>query len=82
MFYGIKESPADTSRPDRLKHDLDGILTMLSDIDTTLTSSSIEDFYRLGKYKQTSACPCPILVKFRAFEASLVLSNKGSLSFL
>ena len=81
MFYGIKESPADTSKSDRLKHDLDGILTILSDINTTLTSASIKDYYRLGKYKQTSTHPRPILVKFlRAFEASLVLSNKGSLT--
>ena len=81
VFYGIKESPVDTSKSDRLKHDLDGILTILSDINTTLTSASIKDYYRLGKYKQTSTHPRPILVKFlRAFEASLVLSNKGSLT--
>ena len=36
VFYGIKESPADTSKSDQLKHDLDGILTILSDFDTTL----------------------------------------------
>ena len=81
VFYGINESPTNTSKSDRLKRDLDDILTILLDIDTTLTSASIEDHYRLGKYKQTSTCPCPILAKFlRAIEASLVLSNKGSLS--
>ena len=81
VFYSIKESPEDTSRYDLLKHDLDDIFTIVSGIDTTLTSASIKDFYRLGKYKQTSTHPRPILVKFlRTFEASLVLSNKGSLS--
>ena len=79
VFYGIKESPADTSKSDRVKHDLEGTLTKLSDIDTTLTSALIKDYYRLGKYKQTSTHPHPILVKFlRVFEASLMLSNKGS----
>ena len=81
VFYGLNESPADTPRSDRLKHDIDNILTILSGIDSTLTSASIKDFYRLGKYKQTATRPRPILAKFlRAFEASLVLSKKGSLT--
>ena len=81
VLYGLNESPADTPRSDRLKHDIDNILTILSGIDSTLTSASIKDFYSLGKYKQTATRPRPILVKFlRAFEASLVLSKKGSLT--
>ena len=81
VLYGINESPADTPRSDQFKHDQDNMLTVLSDIDPSLTSASVKDFFRLGKYKRAATHPRPILVKFlRAFEASLVLSNKGSLS--
>ena len=79
VFYGINKSPADTPRSDRLKHDIDKILAVLSDIDSTFTTASVKDFYRFGRYKQTATCPRPILAKFpRAFEASLVLSKRGS----
>ena len=81
IVYGIEESPKDTSRSDRQKHDLDKLLDILLNIDASLTSASIKDFHRLGKFKQSNNRPRPLLVKFlRTFEASLVLSNKDSLT--
>ena len=48
---------------------------------TSLTSASIRDFYRLSKLKQSNSRPRPLLVKFlRTFEASLILSKKDSLT--
>ena len=81
VLYGINETSKATSRSERQKHDLDNLLAVLSDIDSSFTSASIKDFHRLGKFKENSTHPRSILVKFlRAFEASLVLSKKGSLN--
>ena len=77
VLYGIKESPVDTSRAKRQEHDLKNILFIFTEIDKPLSSSSIRDFYRLGKFKESSKDPRPLLVKFlRAFEASIVLSSR------
>ena len=81
VLHGIDESPTHTPRSDHQKHDLDKLLNILSSIDTSLTTASIQDFHRLGKYKPTNTRPHPVLVKFlRTFEASLVLSKKDSLT--
>ena len=83
VLYGLEESPANTYRADRQKYDLGKILHIMSDIDSTITSASIKDFYRLGKFNPgNNHRPRPILIKFlRAFDATLVLnSNKKSLS--
>ena len=81
VFYGVDEPPKETSRSDRQKHDLDKLLNILSSLDSSLTSASIKDFHRLGKFKQNNTRPRPLLLKFlRAFEASLILSKKGSLT--
>ena len=83
ILYGIEESPANTYRADRQKYDLGKILNIMSDIDSSITSASIKDFYRLGKFNHgNNHRPRPILIKFlRAFDATLVLnSNKKSLS--
>ena len=81
VLYGIVESPPDTPRSDRQKHDLDQLLNVLSNIDASLTAASIRDFHRLGKFKPSNTRPRPLLVKFlRTFEASIVLSKKDSLA--
>ena len=81
VLYGIVESPSDTPRSDRQKHDLDQLLNVLSNIDASLTAASIRDFHRLGKFKPSNTRPRPLLVKFlRTFEASIVLSKKDSLA--
>ena len=81
VVYGLKESPANTSKHDRTKHDLDCLMKVFSDLKLSITPESMKDFHRLGKYDQNNTHPRPILVKFlRAFEATLVLSCKSSLS--
>ena len=81
VLFGIDEPSAEILRSDRQKHDLEKLLSIMSSIDASITSASIKDFYRLGKFKQDNTRPRPLLVKFlRAFEATLVLSNKKSLT--
>ena len=82
VLYGLEESPANTYRADRQKYDLGKILNIMSDIDSSITSASIKDFYRLGKFNLgNNHRPRPILIKFlRAFDALVLNSNKKSLS--
>lgn len=81
VFYGIEEPSAGTVKSARQSHDLDKLLNIFTDIGLSLSAASIKDYHRLGKFKQSANRPRPILVKFlRAFEASLVLSKKGSLT--
>ena len=81
IFYGISESPINTPRTDRQQHDFHQISLILSSIDTSLTSASIKDFYRLGKFSASNtSSPRPILVKFlRTFEVTYVLSKRSQL---
>ena len=81
IFYGISESPINTPRTDRQQHDFHQISSILSSIDTSLTSASIKDFYRLGKFSASNtSSPRPILVKFlRTFEVIYVLSKRSQL---
>ena len=80
IFYGITESPVNTPRTNRQQHDLQNILSTLSTIDSSLTSSLIKDFHRLGKFSASKPSPRPILVKFlRTFEVEYVLSKRSLL---
>ena len=82
VIYGLRESPVNTNRHNRMQHDLDCLMTMFSELKlNNITHGSLKDFYRLGKYDPNKERPRPILVKFlRAFDASLVLSSKKALS--
>ena len=81
VFYGIPESPPKTSKFDRQKHELGIVVNTLSGIDSSITSASIKDIYRLGKFKPDSNRPRPILVKFlRNLDATMVLSSKRSIT--
>ena len=81
VVYGIDEAPSQTSRSTRQKHDLFKLLEVITSIDSSLTLDSIKNYHRLGKFKQDSPRPHPLLVKFlRAFEALVVLFGKSSLS--
>ena len=80
IFYGITESPVNTPKMDRQQHDFHQISSILSSIDTSLSSAAIKDFYRLGKFSVSKTSPRPILVKFlRTFEVTYILSKKGLL---
>ena len=60
----------------KYKHDLGVIVNTLSSIDSSITSASIKDLYRLGKFNENNNRPRPILVKFLR---NLVLSSKRSI---
>ena len=79
VIYGIKESPPNTPKATRLNCDLENLHRTLSNMDSSLNTSCIQDFHRLGKFNATNSKPRPLLVKFlRAFDATLVLSKRGS----
>ena len=46
-----------------------------------MTSKSIKDFHRLGRYKEKQDRPRPILVKFLStLDANAILSNRSNVS--
>ena len=78
-MYGIKESQPNSSRATRLKHDMEAMQNVLTNIDPALSKSSIRDFHRLGKYNTSNPKPRPILIKFlHTFDATSVLSKRSS----
>ena len=80
VVYGIPESPPNTDRQSRQKHDVEHVLKSLSDIDDKIKSSAFKDIYRLGKFRDNITKPRPLLVKFlRSIDASNVLRNKSKL---
>ena len=69
-----------SSQAIRINGDLENLQHTLSNIDSSLNTLCIQDFYRLGKFNATNLKPRPLLVKFlRVFDATLVLSKRGSL---
>ena len=78
VIYGINESQPKTPRVTRQKHDLDAVLTVLSNVDSTLSRLSVQDPHRLGKFNATDPKPRPLLVKFlHTFDVTSILSNRS-----
>ena len=81
VVYGIEESPPETKRETRTKHDLEHLVTSLSVIDASIKPHAIKDFFRLGKFKPGNKKPRPLLVKFlRSADTANSLRNKAQLS--
>lgn len=81
LVYGINESPTGTSKCNRVKDDLEKLLPSISKADATITSKSIKDLHRLGRYREDQDRPRPILVKFlSALDANNILLNRGNIS--
>ena len=77
VVFGIEECSQGAKRHERLASDISKIKSVLVDIDGSLKSCSIKDFYRLGRYKADQVKPRPILVKFvRIEDVSKVLANR------
>ena len=77
VVYGIDECPPNTAKSARSKNDQDKILPIFSSINSSIQSTSIKDFHRLGKYNPNHNRPRPILVKFlRSMDAQTILSNR------
>ena len=46
-MFGIQECPAETSRSDRMKHDLTATSTIIKNLDKEIQPASIRDCFRL-----------------------------------
>ena len=56
-LYGISKCPSGTSRPERVKQDLNSAVPVLSKINADINPTSVRDCFRLGKYKKTILAP-------------------------
>ena len=80
VIYGVKECTKGTPRHERLNHDLDKVTSIVTEGDNSISPLSIRDLLRLGKYREESSKPRPILVKLnRTIDVSLLLSKAKSL---
>ena len=79
VISGIPECPQGTRKAERLVQDQASVAAVLSSVSPSVTSQSIRDLFRLGKYKADRHRP--ILVKLHKYwDASIILSNKQRLS--
>ena len=79
VISGIPECPQGTRKAERLVQDQASVAAVLSLVSPSVTSQSIRDLFRLGKYKADRHRP--ILVKLHKYwDASIILSNKQRLS--
>lgn len=77
VMFGITENPPDTRRPDRIKYDMTNCLNIITKLNPEINSQSIRDCLRLGKYKQSTSRPRPVLLKLnRSLDVTGVLSNR------
>ena len=80
VVYSIPENPPKTNKETRVKEDLNILLTLFQEIDSSIESNAIKDFFRLGKFKSDSNRPRPLLVKFlRSTDTTNTLLNKTKL---
>lgn len=80
VISGVEECIVGTPRLVRLDQDLERISGVIASVDSTITSDSIRDIIRLGKFNSNCKRPRPILVKFlRYADAAKVLFKAGSL---
>ncbi|XP_065895940.1 uncharacterized protein [Dysidea avara] len=81
VIYGINECSKGTPRNKRLTHDLDKVTSIVTEGENSINPLSIRDLLRLGKYRDQSTKPRPILVRLtRTIDVSLLLSKAKSLS--
>ena len=79
VVFGIKECPNGTKRPDRVKHDIESSVSILSKLNDEIRANSVRDSFRLGKFKKDQTRPRPLLLKLnRAIDVITVLSNRSS----
>lgn len=79
VVYGLHECPDKTPRHERLSSDTNAAVSLLSSLSDDITSQSVRDCFRLGKYQPHRHRP--ILVKMnRVCDVSMVLANRSKLS--
>lgn len=80
VVYGVAENPKGTPWASRASRDLNSVSSVISNIESSITTHSIRDCYRLGKYSESNKRPRPVLIKLhRSHDASIILSKRGSL---
>ena len=81
IIFGMDEYSKETPRHVRKLKDHSISADILSSIDPQVTSNSISDCFRLGKFKPTK--PCPVLVRLtRSVDVSYILSKRNKLASL
>ena len=58
VLYGLPQCSKGTKKYDRAKQDLTNVITAVSHVNREITSQSIRDCFRLGKYKESAKRPC------------------------
>ena len=61
VVYGITENPPKTNKETRLKEDLNSLLTLFQEIDSSIESNAIKYFFRLGKFKSDNRVVAPVM---------------------
>ena len=80
VFFGIAEFPSGTKYHSRLRNDHAAITSVLDSLDESLSSVSVHDCVRLGKFSKNYVRPRPLLVKFNsAKDVNTILSKKFKL---
>ena len=81
VLFGINENPTGTSRHDRIKSDMKSCLDVITKLNSEINSQSIRDCLQLGKYKQSSSRPRPLLLKLnRSIDVTTILSKRDQSS--
>ena len=82
LFFGVQECRGGLHPKQRLISDLNNISTLfLKSPSSSITTSSIKDCRRLGKFLPSNNRPRPILVHFNSCSAVLeILANRSSFS--
>ena len=57
VVYGIEECPKGTPKHAQLQSDLSHVVSVLSEVDTSVDSQSMKDCYRLGKFIPNQSLP-------------------------
>ena len=79
IIYGIDEHPQGMSKWERLASDVNRAADVLSGLDVTVTTQSIRDCFRLGKFNKDSR-PRPLLTKLtRTADVVSILSKRSVL---
>ena len=78
VIYGIHEHEKGTQRHIRSSKDIDSTVSLLSSVHPSITTYSVNDCLRLGKYAENRCRP--ILVKLnRPIDVSTILANRAKL---
>lgn len=80
VIKGINESKGGTTRSARNKCDFNEAFSVLSNLDSDIHQVSVREYFHLGRFKEHSRYPHPILVKLtHSTDAHSILSQRSNL---